>query len=467
MRGSPPVLRRSVLAAAGLLLLLGGPAFAQITVPTPDAPDREYDPSQLRPDLTLGSGARALGMGGAFLARADDASAASWNPAGLSYLRRPEVSLAGIYTRETTEGFTLASKLPDPDDPVTPKALANSDRRTARSFDFLSLAVPFEIGSASGAAQLSVQRAVSLGGRRLITRPPGVDLVIDTDTSKGFDFIALGVGVQATQQLRVGGTVNHWINGYRSTADRCARSQSPSLPDCTSVDEDRTHHETDFGIYGWNLNAGVIWTPFEHLNIGLVGKTPFDSTVRLDRDRTDYLAEGRASIVQPHHSDSGLRLHFPGSAGVGASWRVQNALTVSMDFTRTFWSDAWIENYYDLTQNQGVQTFPQRLPFPSLGTSGEQKDTQQIRIGAEYVVLFERVKWPLRAGYFNDRQYYQSDDLNTPRFNAFTFGTGISAGNFLVDVAYVGEYGRYTKGNDVRVASHRIFMSFIFRPGNY
>src|SRR6266581_6250480 len=48
-----------------------------------------------RTSLTLGSGARAFGMGGAFLARADDATAASWNPAGLSYLRNPEVSIVG------------------------------------------------------------------------------------------------------------------------------------------------------------------------------------------------------------------------------------------------------------------------------------------------------------------------------------------------------------------------------------
>src|SRR6266852_1379292 len=48
-----------------------------------------------RTSLTLGSGARAFGMGGAFLARADDATAASWNPAGLSYLRRPEFTVVG------------------------------------------------------------------------------------------------------------------------------------------------------------------------------------------------------------------------------------------------------------------------------------------------------------------------------------------------------------------------------------
>ena len=46
----------------------------------------------------VGSGARALGMGGAFIAVADDATAASWNPGGLIQLERPEISLVGDYT---------------------------------------------------------------------------------------------------------------------------------------------------------------------------------------------------------------------------------------------------------------------------------------------------------------------------------------------------------------------------------
>src|SRR5512142_213945 len=40
-------------------------------------------------------GARSLGMGGAFLGLADDASAAEANPAGLPILRKPEISLEG------------------------------------------------------------------------------------------------------------------------------------------------------------------------------------------------------------------------------------------------------------------------------------------------------------------------------------------------------------------------------------
>src|ERR1700680_1447607 len=40
-------------------------------------------------------GARSLAMGGAFLGLADDASAAEANPAGLTILRKPEISLEG------------------------------------------------------------------------------------------------------------------------------------------------------------------------------------------------------------------------------------------------------------------------------------------------------------------------------------------------------------------------------------
>jgi hypothetical protein len=41
--------------------------------------------------LKLGVGARALGMGGAFVSLADDATAMYWNPAGLAFARRRQV----------------------------------------------------------------------------------------------------------------------------------------------------------------------------------------------------------------------------------------------------------------------------------------------------------------------------------------------------------------------------------------
>ena len=45
-----------------------------------------------------GYGARALGMGGAFLAVSDDSTASSWNPAGLVSIDKPEISFSFAYS---------------------------------------------------------------------------------------------------------------------------------------------------------------------------------------------------------------------------------------------------------------------------------------------------------------------------------------------------------------------------------
>src|ERR1700686_4842502 len=56
-------------------------------------------------------GARSLAMGGAFLGLADDASAAEANPAGLTILRKPEISLEGR-NYEEAQLFTTSGTFP-------------------------------------------------------------------------------------------------------------------------------------------------------------------------------------------------------------------------------------------------------------------------------------------------------------------------------------------------------------------
>ncbi len=48
-------------------------------------------------DLGMGIGARAMGMGGAFTAVADDATAVCWNPAGLAQLRDNQIFVSVDY----------------------------------------------------------------------------------------------------------------------------------------------------------------------------------------------------------------------------------------------------------------------------------------------------------------------------------------------------------------------------------
>ena len=78
----------SLLTAA--ILLAAGIATAQ------DVEDQlEYN--------FLGAGARANGMGDAFVAVADDATAIFWNPAGLFLLDRPETSFGFQFASEKVE----------------------------------------------------------------------------------------------------------------------------------------------------------------------------------------------------------------------------------------------------------------------------------------------------------------------------------------------------------------------------
>jgi len=61
----------------------------------------------------IGVGARGLGMGGAFLVLADDASSTYWNPAGLGYLTQREVTFMYANLYEVINNGYVAYALPD------------------------------------------------------------------------------------------------------------------------------------------------------------------------------------------------------------------------------------------------------------------------------------------------------------------------------------------------------------------
>jgi hypothetical protein len=83
---SNSLLRRVILLlSAGFILLIPFPIYGVVG-------EGGYPGAYLR----LGAGARALGMGGAFVALADDVTASYWNPAGLGQLESSQ--LAAMYS---------------------------------------------------------------------------------------------------------------------------------------------------------------------------------------------------------------------------------------------------------------------------------------------------------------------------------------------------------------------------------
>ena len=221
-----------------------------------------------RSSLDVGSGARAYGMGGAFLARADDATAASWNPAGLSYLRRPELSLVGARNSFSSEEFRPAI------------GFLETETGVGRIADFVAATYPVSIGPLSGAAQVSYQRAINFTTEQVAENP---DIIRTGDSTGGFDVVALGTGFRVINSLRLGGTLNRWFNGYTQTFIREPR---------VGRTRGRVDQVSEYELSGWNANVGVIWEPLESLNVGAVGKTPFTADVSLRRERTDIQPSG-------------------------------------------------------------------------------------------------------------------------------------------------------------------------------
>jgi long-subunit fatty acid transport protein len=441
--------KRAAGMAVALLLNTAG-AHAQVT-PSP-APSRlraqdELD-LQARASVVEGSGARALGMGGAFLARADDATAASWNPAGLSYLRLAELSAVWTQGRLQSQ-----ERLAD-------GSLDKDDRQHGNTPDFFAATYPIGVKGMTGSAQLSFQRVISFRSHRTIEEFSPLTV----ESSGGFDVLALGAGLQVSRWLRLGFTVNRWFNGYTQHSERTVNSAT--RPGMRTFD-------TEFRLSAWNTNLGAIVTPSEQLSLGAVFKTGFSADVELDRQRVDVIAADPALVTANDHSRDDLVLDFPAAAGAGVSFRPLSNFTASLDYTRSFWSKGRIHNFFTLPRTgipeetedpiDGPNFFPD-LPYPTL-VDPEQQDTEQVRVGLEYVVIRGGLKVPVRVGYFNERQYFRSIAGSAPRFDGLTAGAGIIVGRVLFDAAYVYEHGRYTDpdANSVRVNSHRVFASFIYR----
>ncbi len=496
--------RFSAVSAAVVLLSLGArSAVAQDPAPTATPDTSRVNQDELasfygRMNVVVGSGARAFGMGGAFLARADDATAASWNPAGLSYLRRTEISVVGAHNDflQTIPKLNQAEKVD------------TRDHLQGSVADFIGGAWPLRFRERAGAIQLSYQRSFSFTGARRSEGPVGVkgftsegSTVLPTEFTVqghgGFDTLSLSSGFELHPRLRLGVSVNRWINGFSQTVDR---------PDAQTGGYRRI--DSSWDISGTNINLGAIFIPAPKLNLGAVLKTPFRADLRLTKVREDQTNKpdpdtGKRPLADSNYASSeDVSIRFPRVYGLGASYRATNTITISADFTRTAWSQSTIDGFFSLARRartdvaeplppDGVDPLVdhyETLPFPAVeeGANG-QADTNQFRVGAEWVLRLGQsgnVLVPLRAGFFRDEQpvIIRLNDANgqplpeeQPTFSGLTAGIGVTVGGVLFDLAYIRESGdvdaaRNNDGKNVADATrsiryNRIFASIMVRFG--
>lgn len=384
----------------------------------------------------VGSGARALGMGGAFIAIADDATAASWNPGGLIQLEKPEISAVfGYLHRRESNTFG--------DHPEASGSKSVEDYH----LNYLSVAYPFEINKPKVVDGKVVQKGprrnmiLSLNYQRMYDfnrawhykwdYSDGDAMLYDYEQEGSLYALGLAYCVQVTTDLSLGITLNDW--GYFLLENQWKQSykQTWHLRDGSRF---HTVKNDEFSFRGWNMNLGFLWRLDEHWTLGAVFKTPFTGDI-------DYAISGTIREVVPGEDDRvtpqplkhyDKELHFPMSYGMGLAYRHSDNLTLSGDVYRTHWND------FELRDSEGNRLSP---------VSGRDMDKSDIdattwfRLGGEYLIIGERVAVPLRAGIFYDPGPAEGSPDN---YYGFSLGTGLVYKRFVFDIAY-----QFRFGNDV------------------
>lgn len=410
----------------------------------------------------IGAGARGLGMGGAFIAVADDGTAVSFNPAGLSQLRRSEIAVVGFHERLDS---TVNARRPG-----APGSETQRSRHGA--LDFFGVAVPFTVGSRNLTVQLSYQRAVDLYGqgaagfvqtapaRDLLSasviealrltpdRPLELDGQIGPSQHGAFRTVTIGAGYQITPRLSLGVGFNYWIgewdaSGGQSLRVRLPRAGQPGL----EVFRFEGTFDQEQNLRALNANVGLLLR-YPRLSLGAVMRLPFTGDYKdiEELHAQDFLLD-QLLVTRDETRIVRSRLHWPRSLGAGVALRPLRGLTVAGDYTRSRWSGAFIENVPTgalLTARDAAQTDPSNTQFVDRNffdllpaTVTATTDTSQWRAGAEYLLTaIPKVVLPFRAGVFRDRSPVTDLTGTARRIDGWTVGTGLNFSRVVLDVAF-------------------------------
>ena len=377
---------------------------------------------QSRTAFTIqGAGARAVGTGGAFIAVADDATAVSYNPAGLALLLSPEVSLTGTYHSRnmTLKGFSDKN-------PVTPTTWDNtgsSDQSTTPTF--FSVAVPWKRDGLNTTFQLSYQRlfdfdlADNRGYKaRLATGGAVQDVSQSIQQEGSIDLYSMALGAELTQRLLLGASINVWRGSWAFA------STSSSATAGVATFDSELYQSNQFR--GFNANIGLIWRS-ELLNVGLVYRTPFTANYTFGNNHVTLSAGG--APVQTTGPRQSFDLKWPETFGWGLGFHPVPRLLLTADWSRTPWS----------TDNFVPTGSPyDNMNFFDMKVDSKTPNCTDFHTGAELVAfLGESVVIPLRAGFFKEPQPMVDNRTDAQEIiYGWTAGFGVKCQAVTVDAAY-------------------------------
>lgn len=383
-------------------------------------------------------GARSLGMGGAFIGLADDASAAEANPAGLTILRKTEIS---IETRNYLNIAGLNTTGEYPDSLTRTEFKAFSDRVPVM---FGSVVMP--VGNAAIAAYF--HRPLNYENTAVAARNPPIFYLPNGGTPVSrqecialnepgmppqclqYQLVPFGTGVVVDMQTW--GLAGAWKMGnlsigagarYQEFKQEAATFRTTSGGQPAAI----VAQISDSDDITWS--AGFKWSASERFSVGGSYKSgpEFDAPVYF----ANLLNGESLQITNPD-----TKFHVPDVAGIGISFRPTSTLTINADAVEVSYSnlvDNFTSVYSDIERG-----------------SYESKDVTEYHVGAE-LFFPTRVPVAIRAGWWRDpaHQLRYVGPLNTPNRVAaailypgdedqdhMTLGFGLSWPRLQIDAAY-------------------------------
>ena len=410
-------------------------------------------------------GARSLGMGGAFLGLADDASAAEANPAGLTILRKPEVSLEAR-NYEEQQLFTTSGTFPE----VVRTPFTHYSNRVVLTFgSFVYPIKNFTVGAYyheplnnqgggivapqfdefTGAQQTQLPNFfLPAGGtgspiselecenlRRTTNNPFAcleyrVDPFVSALNVRQRTFGLAGAW-QIHPKFSVGINVRHQRFQEAAFTFRYTQNFDPasiSVQATSKLDDDgelKIVEETDT-TYG----LGFRWAPTDKISVGGVFKKgpTFSAPV--------YIAAAETNNEFLRQADT--QFHIPDVMGLGISVRPLPVLTINADAVRVSYSNL-VDDFFASTR----EVREAGAPFGA-------DDVTELHLGAEYVIT-TKVPIALRAGFWRDPAHSVEwrGPLTDPNFiaeallfpegeaqNHISVGAGLAWPRFQIDAAY-------------------------------
>jgi long-subunit fatty acid transport protein len=407
-------------------------------------------------NFSSGIGARALGMGKAYLAVSDDSSAPSWNPAGLASLSRAEFSISFSYNNLKTNIHDYSYSSPQTGYTINYRVSEINSRSIGKYFDFLSFAFPFNIRGKNIVAQISYQRKIPFSmtdeyDYKLEYQSRyqfDYDYRYKAEGSGGFDIISISAASEIVSGLRLGVSINRWFNGYSLPIEEVYLYSLANYYGLTEDWVDRATDSLEFEISGYNISVGLLYKIFDRVDLGLVYKSPFQGDIDYS-NKADYWDGYTESHQSSTYSSEGM-IVFPSSFGAGIAFRASDDLLVSFGYTKTFWSKGKIKDYARVNSDGGIPSSEDFLyPTMKIPDIYEQLNTQQYSLGGEYIIKKELITVPLRAGIFYDFQYSLDIENNQKKYWGISIGSGVRWKNLSLDLAMVNYFGKYKYAHDL------------------